>query len=101
MTMFSNEYQWKVSRRTIPDMPDMVYTDYEVSIARAALGLSAAAGDVAQAVNLAVFDQQLIDRDQLGDKIGAVLWHVAALCTKLDLNLSDVMAANIEKHKGA
>lgn len=36
-------------------------------------------------------------RDNLKEELGDVLWHVAQACTALNLDLSEVMAANIRK----
>lgn len=39
------------------------------------------------------------DPDELAGELGDLLWYVAALCTKFDLDLSDVMQRNIDKLK--
>lgn len=39
-------------------------------------------------------------RDQIGEELGDVLWYVANLATKFDLDLGDIAAANLAKTVG-
>ncbi len=94
--IYANEYQW-LSSRTLPDSPEQVYTDYEIMLVRCGLGLAGEAGEVADTLKKAVFHQHGINREQLIDELGDVLWYVAALCTKLDVNMSEVMERNVAK----
>lgn len=63
------------------------------------LGLTGEAGSVAE-----VYKKKLRDAEaygswklQLREELGDVLWYVAILATKLDLDLDDIAAANLEK----
>jgi NTP pyrophosphatase (non-canonical NTP hydrolase) len=96
--MDANEYQLAAAR-TLIAKPDAVYTDHEIMLVWNALGLAGEAGEVADTIKKAVFHQHGINRDDLIKELGDVLWYAAALCTKLDVPLSEVMERNIAKLK--
>lgn len=96
--MDADTYQ-RLARRTLINRPDASYSDDQILLVWNALGLAGEAGELANLVKKAVFHQHGIDRDKLADEIGDILWYIAALCTNLDISLSDVMQANIEKLK--
>ena len=94
--MNANEYQTKAAR-TLIDAPDAKYTDDQIMLVWNALGLAGEAGEVVDTIKKAVFHQHGLDRDELIKELGDVLWYVAALCTKLDVPMSEVMDRNIAK----
>lgn len=96
--MNANEYQ-AMAGRTLIDKPDSVYTDHEIMMVWNALKLAGEAGEVADLVGKGVFHQHGLNRDELIKELGDVLWYVAALCTKLDVPMSEVMGRNIAKLK--
>lgn len=68
----------------------------EVMLLWNTVGLIGEAGEIAKLAYEAIL-QGDTDRDKLKKEIGDCLWYLAALCTKVDLSLEDVMQANIEK----
>lgn len=92
--MNSNQYQQAAARtllhRLLISGSDAATTCY-------ALGLTSEAGEVAELVKRGVFHQHGIDHDLIKKELGNCLWYIAALCTKLGLNLEDIMQANIDK----
>lgn len=66
-----------------------------------ALGLAGEAGEVCEEIKKAIRDDGGIitpeRRDRIQKELGDILWYVAALCTDLDLKMSDVARANISK----
>ena len=94
--MKADEYQ-RLAGRTLIDEPDSVYSSAEIMLVWNALGLAGEAGEVADTVKKAVFHRHGINRDELIKELGDVLWYVAALCSKLDVSMSDVMEHNITK----
>ncbi len=64
-----------------------------------ALGLAGKAGEVAEYIKKGIFHQHGLDIEKLKNEIGNVLWYAAALCTTLNLDLSEIMRENIEKLK--
>lgn len=94
--MDANEYQ-KLASRTLIAEPDAQYTTLELMLAWNAIGLAGEAGEVADTIKKAVFHRHHLDRQALIKELGDVLWYVAALCSKLDVPMNEVMALNIEK----
>lgn len=93
-----NEYQ-QLAARTLIDQPDAEYTGDEIMLVWNALGLAGEAGEVADTIKKAVFHRHELDRVALAKELGDVLWYVAALCTKLEIEMSGVMKLNIQKLK--
>lgn len=96
--MFADEYQQQAAR-TLIDGPDAEYSSAEIMLVWNALGLAGEAGEVVDLIKKAVFHRHPLDRDMLIKELGDVLWYVAALCSKLDVPLSEVMDRNIAKLK--
>ena len=61
------------------------------------MGLAAEAGEVAGKYAKAHRDGANIDREAIILELGDVLWFVAAIATDLDVDLSEVAEANIQK----
>lgn len=97
-TITANEYQVFASR-TLIDGPDADYTSADLMLVWNALGLAGEAGEVADTIKKAVFHQHGLNRDEMIKELGDVLWYVAALCSKLDVPLSEVMERNLAKLK--
>ncbi|WP_439673349.1 nucleoside triphosphate pyrophosphohydrolase family protein [Embleya sp. MST-111070] len=62
-------------------------------------GLVGEVGSVATAYKKRMRDGTTTGRQQLREELGDVLWYVAALAHRLDLDLEDVAAASLEKAK--
>lgn len=71
-------------------------TNEQTMIVWNTLGLVGEVGEVAEKVYQATTDNL---RPDLFKELGDTSWYIAALCTKLDYNLDDVLEANIEKLK--
>ncbi len=90
-----NEYQEKaVATAIYPDTHRITYP---------ALGMAGEAGEVANKVKKIIRDgHKGLSEDweqQLASEIGDVMWYCAALARDLDMSLSTIMAANIDKLK--
>lgn len=91
-----SEYQ-TLAARTLIDAPDAEYAPAEIMLVWNALGLAGEAGEVADTIKKAVFHRHTLNRDELIKELGDVLWYVAALCTKIGVDMSEVMDRNIAK----
>lgn len=94
--MDASQYQ-KLASRTLIDRPDFVIDDENMMILWNALGLAGEAGEVADMVKKGILHQHGLFYAKMVKELGDVLWYVAALCTNMDLDMGDVMAANIAK----
>lgn len=90
-----NDYQ-KASARTLADI-EPNYDNLDLQLLRNALGLVGEAGEVAEAIKKQVCHRHGIDREAIAKEMGDVCWYLAALATVLDLDLSDIAEANVEK----
>ena len=96
--MNASEYQQQAAR-TLIERPDFDIADRDIMLVWNAIGLAGEAGEVAEHIKKGVFHQHGVDRDKLAKEIGDVLWYAAAICTKIGIDLGDVMQANIDKLK--
>jgi NTP pyrophosphatase (non-canonical NTP hydrolase) len=96
--MKADDYQ-RLAGRTLIDRPDFAISDADVMVVWNAIGLAGEAGEFCELVKKGVFHRKGIDREQAKKELGDVCWYLAALCTKLDLSLAEVMQANVEKLK--
>jgi NTP pyrophosphatase (non-canonical NTP hydrolase) len=96
--MHANDYQ-ELAARTLIDRPDFDLTTDEIMLIWNATGLAGEAGEVSDLIKKGIFHQHGLDREKLIKELGDVLWYVAALATKLDASLGDIMQANIDKLK--
>jgi len=94
--MKANDYQ-ELASRTLIDAPDIPLSDRETMIVWNAIGLAGEAGEVVDHIKKGIFHRHGLNLEQLEKELGDVLWYVAALCTKLDINIEDVMKKNIDK----
>lgn len=94
--MHPNTYQ-QLASRTLTAKPEKPLDDNESMLVWNALGLLGEAGEVGEHIKKAVFHRHTLDPEILKKELGDVLWYLAALCTNLNLNLEEVMQANIEK----
>lgn len=94
--MNENEYQ-KLTARTLINGPNFRIPDEEIMIIWCAIGLAGEAGEIAELAKKGIFHQHGIDKDKFKKELGDCLWYIAGLCTKLDLNMSEIMQENIDK----
>lgn len=96
--MDAHEYQ-RQAARTLIDAPGFDIDNENMMILWNALGLAGEAGEVAEMVKKGILHQHGLFYEKMAKELGDCLWYIAALCTKMDLDMGDVMAANIEKLK--
>jgi len=66
-----------------------------------ALGLAGEAGEVCEKIKKIYRDKKGIvskkDKEELAKELGDVLWYVATLASEIDVCLSDIAEANLDK----
>jgi NTP pyrophosphatase (non-canonical NTP hydrolase) len=92
----AEDYQKKAAR-TLIDRPGFDIPDDDMMLVWNAIGLVGEAGEVAELVKKGVFHQHGIDIPKMVKELGDVLWYVAALCTKLNMDMGTIMQVNIWK----
>lgn len=90
------DYQ-RQAARTLIDRPGFHLTDEEMMILWNATGVAGEAGELSEAVKHGIFHRHGLNIPNMKEEIGDLLWYLAALCTKLNLNLSEIMESNIDK----
>lgn len=94
--MNASEYQ-KQAARTLLAEPDNKYGPTEIMLVWNALGLAGEAGEVADIVKKVVFHRHDYNREKLVDELGDVMWYVAAICSTMNIPLSEVLDRNVAK----
>lgn len=94
----ADTYQ-ELASRTLITKPDFEITDDQVMIAWNAIGLAGETGEIMEQIKHGIFHQKGLNVQHLKKELGDCLWYISAICTKLNLTLSEVMEANIEKLK--
>lgn len=91
-----NKYQEQAAR-TLIDGPDFDLLSTELMIIWNAVGLAGETGEILDHIEKGIFHGHGIDKDHLKEELGDVMWYIAGLCTKLGLDLDEVLAFNIKK----
>lgn len=98
MNLTPNEYQ-KLAGRTLIDNLPREYSKQEIFLAWNALGLTGEAGEVADCIKKMVFHDHGLNVEELEKELGDVCWYLAAIASKLGIDLETIMNKNIEKLK--
>lgn len=93
--MEAAEYQKQASRTM--RSPGVQVSESDLMLVWNAIGLAGEAGEVCEQIKKGVLHQHGVDEAKLAKEIGDVLWYAAGLCTRLGLDLGEVMKANIDK----
>jgi NTP pyrophosphatase (non-canonical NTP hydrolase) len=70
-----------------------------IRLCHAMIGLCTEAGEFQDAVKKSLFYGKTLDRTNLAEELGDIMWYVAIACDTLGVNLEDVMEKNIAKLK--
>ena len=89
--MTINEYQ-KLAMTTLN--PELSQKDVLIN---GVMGLCGESGEAIDIVKKWLAQGHELDREKLAKELGDICWYLAETATALDLNLEDIMAANIEK----
>lgn len=89
----------KEAARTLIDGPGFEISNKDMMVIWAGFGLAGEAGEVVELIKKGIFHRHGLDREKVKKELGDCLWYIAAICTKLDLDLTEVMEDNIAKLK--
>ena len=88
-----NEYQ-KLAMTTLN--PDLSKRDVLIN---SVMGLCGESGEAIDIVKKWLAHGHDLDKDHLAKELGDIAWYLAEAATALDMELEDILAANIEKLK--
>jgi len=73
--------------------------DLNYNLTHAALGLAGESGEFVDAVKKAAIYNRPLDKENLLEEMGDLLWYVALACESLGVSMADVAQQNIDKLK--
>ncbi len=91
--MTVNEYQKLVMKTLNPDL------DKKDVLINGVMGLCGESGEAIDIVKKWLAQGHELDKEHLAKELGDIAWYLAETATALDLSLSDIFEANIEKLK--
>lgn len=91
--MDANEYQ-KLAMTTLN--PELSRKDVLIN---SVMGLCGESGEAIDIVKKWLAQGHELDKEHLAKELGDIAWYLAEAATALDMNLSDVLQANIDKLK--
>jgi NTP pyrophosphatase (non-canonical NTP hydrolase) len=91
-----DSYQ-KYAKRTLVNAPEVPLTDLEIMTVWNGLGLAGEAGEVCDLLKKGIFHRHGVDVEKLKKELGDVMWYISAICTKYQIQLSDVLQMNVDK----
>jgi NTP pyrophosphatase (non-canonical NTP hydrolase) len=94
--MDADKYQ-QLSKRTLIDKPTEPFAFQIIICSLSVIGIAGEAGEINDLVKKGIFHQHGLDVAEVAEEIGDLMWYVAALCTKLELNLSNILKYNVAK----
>jgi NTP pyrophosphatase (non-canonical NTP hydrolase) len=89
----ANEYQ-KLAMTTLNPA-----LDKKDVLINSVMGLCGESGEAIDIVKKWLAQGHELDKEHLSKELGDIAWYLAEAATALDLNLDDILAANIEKLK--
>ncbi len=93
--MNADDYQKLAARTLLEDVAN--FDSLEMGLLWNVMGLAGEVGEVVEAVKKGIFHRHGLDHEKMVKELGDCLWYLSAICTKLDVTLSQVMEANISK----
>jgi NTP pyrophosphatase (non-canonical NTP hydrolase) len=93
-TLNSTTYQTEIERTLSRDFHARLVPN---DVLHAVLGLATETGELQTHVKKALYYGKPLDKAELVDEAGDVLWYLGTLCNCLGVSLEEVMALNIEK----
>lgn len=100
--MTPNEYQ-KECERTSPTFEQDLQIEKRAArnqgLLHALLGISSECGEFADALKKHIIYNQPLDKLNLKEEVGDLLWYIALASTWLDINIEEAMQQNIDKLK--
>ncbi|MFC2143404.1 nucleoside triphosphate pyrophosphohydrolase family protein [Candidatus Aenigmatarchaeota archaeon] len=65
----------------------------------AGIGIATEAGEMLDALKKSLFYNQQLDKINIEEELGDLMWYIALACDSLNVSLENIMERNIEKLK--
>jgi NTP pyrophosphatase (non-canonical NTP hydrolase) len=91
-----NDYQ-EAALRTAKVFPATTFTPLQMDMLHAALGVGSDAGELQDAIKKHLIYGKPLDRANVIEEIGDVMWFLCLMCRAIDISLEDIAQANIAK----
>ena len=88
----------EASKRTLEHNYGFV-TPKEIELINLAGCIAEESGEIFGALKKQIIHRHGLNVEKIAEEIGDCMWYIAALCTKLGIDMDDVMIANINKLK--
>lgn len=75
------------------------FTDENIRLLHAAMGLSTEAGETLDAIKKHLFYGKALDKVNLKEEMGDLFWYLAIMADALEIDFANIMERNIEKLK--
>ena len=90
-----NTYQYQLQAARTKS--DKFYNDIHPDIIHAAIGIATEAGEFLDPIKKSMFYSKPVDLVNMDEEIGDIMWYIAIYCNARGIQLSDVLATNINK----
>lgn len=97
--MQPDTYQQLAARTEAPEAKPMkrMHQSYNVRLTHAVFGLLTESGELADTLKRHIYYGQPLDRVNVEEELGDIMWYVALACNALGLSLDEVLQANTAK----
>lgn len=69
----------------------------DMNMLHGAIGIGTEAGELLDAFKRNIFYGKPLDRVNIKEELGDIMWYIAILCRELDLDMDDILQTNIDK----
>lgn len=79
--------------------PEYVMTAADYDLMHATLGIAGESGELVDAVKKSIIYGKELDRVNMREEIGDIMWYIALMCRTLNFDLDELLQENIDKLK--
>lgn len=95
--MDASEYQKQAARTLVADYDVSQMAQDDLMVIWTVFGLAGETGELVEVVKKGIFHRHGLDLQKVRKEVGDCLWYLAAICSRLDIDMSDIMQENIDK----
>jgi len=94
-----NKQYLELSDRTCKHVDDagVTFGSKQYDLLHATLGIAGESGEIVDAVKKCIIYGKALDKDNMREEIGDIMWYIALACRSLDFDLGEILDENIAK----